>query len=321
MSNGSGRTVLTTSEVGGLLEVHPSTVKRWCDEGTLSYHRTPGGHRRIHLNDALAAAREAGLETFLDPFHPWESNVWTAWSQAEKEKSFQRLHHLGLGWLSRGQTDHLGRLLFEIGRRPSVPFAAFLDNAIRGFMVKVGEEWQAGRLGIGEEHMATQVITEVLIRLRKGWDSLGLSYPSLDRTTPVAIVGAVAGDHHDLGALGIRVLLERSGWRVYYLGSNVPVEEFAQIQRAYGASLVCLSLSPSHTLPDLQRIVRVMSEFYRPEHPYALAAGGGPASSPATEVPRGPFEDQLLSSSAQDFQDWIQTRFREGGRPDPRRVA
>jgi excisionase family DNA binding protein len=46
--------LLTSSEVGGLLQVNPSSVKKWVDDGLLLAFRTPGGHRRIRAADLVA---------------------------------------------------------------------------------------------------------------------------------------------------------------------------------------------------------------------------------------------------------------------------
>jgi len=52
--------LFTSTEVGDLLQVNPSSVKKWVNAGFLSAFRTPGGHRRI---------RAADLVTFLDQHH------------------------------------------------------------------------------------------------------------------------------------------------------------------------------------------------------------------------------------------------------------
>src|SRR5581483_11780916 len=46
--------LLTSSEVGDLLQVNPSSVKNWVNEGLISAFRTPGGHRRIRVADLVA---------------------------------------------------------------------------------------------------------------------------------------------------------------------------------------------------------------------------------------------------------------------------
>ncbi len=302
------RMLLTTSGVAELLGIHPSTVKRWCDEGSLPTQKTSGGHRRIHLRGALQGARAKGVSTFLDSFDPWEANVWLAFAAA-REGNFGRLHGLAMSWLSQGEDDLLGRLLFEMGNRPEIPFHRFVDQGIRGFMARVGEEWRQGRLQVGEEHMATQVVHEALLRLRYGWGHPGAPPTTPREQRPVAVVGAMEGDQHDLGALAIRVLLEREGWRVYYLGANVPVEEFSSIQQAQGASLVCISFSPNNTPADIQRAIRILSEFYRPGSPYALAVGGAMALGPAEELAGWPFEALSVSASAEEFTRWVRERY------------
>jgi excisionase family DNA binding protein len=45
--------LLTSHEVGELLQVNPSSVKNWVDEGRIAAFRTPGGHRRIRVADLV----------------------------------------------------------------------------------------------------------------------------------------------------------------------------------------------------------------------------------------------------------------------------
>ena len=69
---------LTSSEAASLLDVHPSTVKRWCNDGELHSEVTPGGHRRIPIDTAVDFARSKGIRTILSPFRPFEPHVWAA---------------------------------------------------------------------------------------------------------------------------------------------------------------------------------------------------------------------------------------------------
>ena len=45
--------LLTSSDVGELLHVNASSVKKWVDDGLLVAFRTPGGHRRIRPADLV----------------------------------------------------------------------------------------------------------------------------------------------------------------------------------------------------------------------------------------------------------------------------
>lgn len=298
---------LTSTEVADLLEVHPSSVKRWCNDGDLPSEKTAGGHRRIHLQDALDFAGAQGIRTFLAPFHPYEPHVWSAFQEVRTEGSFQRLHTLSMGWVARGHLRRVADLYDTLARDPAVPLCTLCDQGIRGFLAMVGEAWAQGRLRVAEEHMVSQVMTEVLLKLRAEHrdeaDRLGSSAPG-----PVAVVGSMEGNHHHLGSLCVRILLERLGWEVYYLGPDVPVEEFAMIQRGREASLVCVSLPPFAQPGDLGRAVRILTEFYDPSRPYSLALGGAvPDADPPLLA--GPFTDCRVFSSCVGLREALQGDF------------
>jgi excisionase family DNA binding protein len=45
--------LLTSTEVGELIQVNPTSVNNWIEEGRLRAFRTPGGHRRIRRRDVI----------------------------------------------------------------------------------------------------------------------------------------------------------------------------------------------------------------------------------------------------------------------------
>lgn len=55
---------LTLSEAARLLDVHPTTIRRWANNGNIPALVTPGGHRRFSTLDLARFARErSGLRT------------------------------------------------------------------------------------------------------------------------------------------------------------------------------------------------------------------------------------------------------------------
>jgi|GEM_PF-633661 len=313
---------MTTSQVAELLDVHPSTVKRWCNDGDLAFDKTDGGHRRIHLEDVLDLSEERGIRTMLRHFTPYEAHVWTAVNEAVETGAFDRVHALALGWLDRGRIQRMGWLFREIGRHPRISFEQFGDECIRGFMVRIGELWRSGQLRSGEEHMATEMLVETLLRLRdeggptdavsgngdgrSGAGSAGAPDAARmadgrGREERVAVVGAMEGDRHHLASLCLRIMLERRGWHVFYLGADVPVEDFAAIQREQNASLVCVSFAPPNTGADMQRCLRILSEFYDPASPWSLVMGGNVHPIPETEGGQTPFEEIRIFTSLGAF--------------------
>ena len=122
-------------------------------------------------------------------------------------------------------------------------------------------------------------------------------------------MGTLEGNQHHLGSLCIRVMLERLGWDVYYLGADVPIEDFGIIQRGREANLVCISLTPPATAGDVARSVRMLGEFYDPSHPYALALGGAVPSDINPELLQGPFTSLEIFNQCAAFRDALETGF------------
>jgi len=290
---------MTTSQVAELLDVHPSTVKRWCNDGELPVDKTDGGHRRIRFSNVLSLTEERGIHTMLEHFTPYEAQVWTAMNEAIELGSFDKAHALALGWLDQGRIQRMAWLFREIGRHPRIPFERFADECVRGFMTRVGELWRRGHLCAGEEHMATEVLVETLLRLRD--EAPGGSHGR--ESAKVAVVGAMEGDRHHLASLCIRILLERRGWHVFYLGADVPAEDFAAIQQQHRASLVCVSFAPPNTGADMRRCVRILSEFYDPRKPWSLVLGGAVVPLPAPEDIETPFAEFEILSSLEAFSE------------------
>lgn len=142
----------------------------------------------------------------------------------------------------------------------------------------VGKAWEEGRLSVGEERAVSWEVAETLLQLIRE------STPAApEASTPVAVVGAMEGDHHFLGSLLVRALLTVKDWRVEYLGGDVPVEEFVATRNDHSAELICVSFTPPMGPPDVRRCVELISDLADPDDRFALAVGG--SGSRGVELP------------------------------------
>ena len=245
--------------------------------------------------DALETARERGNSTFLDLFHPWEANVWLAIADIE-EGDFRRLHNLALNWLSAGRPSAWAAAI-RGGQPTQGPLPPVPRRRHPGLHGPRGRGMAGGAAGGRRGAHGHPDGDGGPAALRTGWEPWhGPLYP----TSPRCGCGSHGGGHHDLGAQAVRVLLEREGWKVYYLGADVPVEEFAEIQRAQGATLVCISLSPRRTPPG-PPAGRSGPWGILPT-PVPLCPGfGGSLGEIPRDGPGGPLSGPSLFSSAQEF--------------------
>jgi CheY-like chemotaxis protein len=51
----------TSHQVGDILQVNPSSVVKWINDGILDAFRTPGGHRRVAASELVRFARYHGM--------------------------------------------------------------------------------------------------------------------------------------------------------------------------------------------------------------------------------------------------------------------
>ena len=59
---------------------------------------------------------------------------------------------------------------------------------------------------------------------------------------PVMVVATLSGERHEIGALMVAALGQAEGWRVVYLGPDLPADEVVDAARRTGARMVALSL-------------------------------------------------------------------------------
>jgi methanogenic corrinoid protein MtbC1/transposase-like protein len=108
------------------------------------------------------------------------------------------------------------------------------EQVIAPLMVRIGELWQEGVLRVAHEHLASAVIRTSLELLR-GTSLAAPSAPGLIAATP-------AGQLHEIGALMAAITAASDGWRVAYLGPNLPAADLAAAAQHHQARAVALSI-------------------------------------------------------------------------------
>lgn len=98
---------------------------------------------------------------------------------------------------------------------------------------EIGERWAEGSLRIIHEHLTSTLVRSLLGSMRIG---------RLHEGAPLLVVTTPAGQLHELGALMAAAAADESGWRVVYLGPNLPAEEIAASARQLSADAVALSI-------------------------------------------------------------------------------
>jgi methanogenic corrinoid protein MtbC1 len=158
------------------------------------------------------------------------------------------------------------RLLLDEGIGRGAGVLDLLVKVIRAAQLEIGSLWQANRISIAQEHLATGVSQVVMARLFE------LAAPAA-RNGKLVIVACVEGEQHDLPARLVADYLEHAGFTVRYLGANVPTDDLVAMVRSESPAVVALSATMSFHIAALRAVVTRL----RAAHPGVPIIAGGHA--------------------------------------------
>lgn len=143
-------------------------------------------------------------------------------------------------------------------------FGAFASEVVIPLARDIGVLWALGRLPIGAEHLATEVVIPVLkagLRSSRG-------------PGPLFLAGCLPRERHEWGVLVTLAALQDQGWRVQYLGPDLPIEEIVEAARRLAARAVGVSASvPALVRGVLPELATLPGRL--PKSAVAVAGGAG----------------------------------------------
>ena len=116
----------------------------------------------------------------------------------------------------------------------SVGTESFVDDLLPRFLRTVGDRWHRGSITPAHEHLATQAARRVL-----GWVTEAFDAPA---DAPRIVIATPASEYHELGAMLVAAAAAGEGWRVLYLGANLPAGDIISAATQVRATAVALSL-------------------------------------------------------------------------------
>ncbi len=129
-----------------------------------------------------------------------------------------------------------------------------IGEVLMAAQVEAGRLWHLNQLTVAEEHLITATSQRAMALIA-------------DRATPgvlaeerSVLAATIPEDHHDLGLRAVTHMLELDGWRVYFLGKDVPIDDLVSAASYFSVDLVMLSASMSIQLRVLREAVDALKE-------------------------------------------------------------
>ncbi|HEY1173939.1 MAG TPA: MerR family transcriptional regulator [Verrucomicrobiae bacterium] len=147
-----------------------------------------------------------------------------------------------------------------------------LQKLVPPLIQMVGDRWESGQVKVAQEHFASAILRTFLSNTIK-------ACPPVE-SAPVLVVSTPPGQLHELGAILIAALAANQGWRVTYLGPNLPAEEVGAAALLCGARAVALSIVYPVDDPRLSEELLTLRESLPTDMAILIGGRAAPAYAP-----------------------------------------
>jgi DNA-binding transcriptional MerR regulator len=114
------------------------------------------------------------------------------------------------------------------------PPRIIVKNIVSPILQEIGERWAHRDFGIAQEHIATNLLRNLL-------SSLFRLYPPDDEAETI-VLATTNGERHEFGILIAALIAATRGWRVIYLGTDLPATEIIRTVKSVKARVLAISV-------------------------------------------------------------------------------
>lgn len=148
-------------------------------------------------------------------------------------------------------------------------------EVLQPVLVEIGEAWHAGRISVAVEHFASGFVRTRLSNLFHS------SHNNL--RGPLVLVACAPNELHEIGPMFLAVFLRRAGFRVVYLGQNVPLDSLEGMIEVMRPDVVCISSTRADTAAELTGLREAVNNLQKANAKAPLLAYGGRAFNRSPE--------------------------------------
>ena len=151
-----------------------------------------------------------------------------------------------VGQLTQALIRHDERMAAEIFAEAMGAFdlIRLFELVITEVMIEIGDRWERGEITVATEHFASGFI-------RGKVQAIYQSLP-LRSSAPKILVGCAPEELHEIGPLMFATLLRDAGYRVEYLGPDIPLDDLVLYAGSENPRLLILAATLADSAVDLE---------------------------------------------------------------------
>ncbi len=153
-------------------------------------------------------------------------------------------HDLYLALIQHDE-DEASKILHEAYKMYDLQ--TYILGALIPALVEIGEAWATGVIPVATEHFASAYIRGNLLTIFQ-------AFPSRSNA-PFILVGCAPTELHEIGSLMMAVMMRSDGYRVEYLGPDLPLEDlvdYAKYEKPAMVVMAATSVESAELIDSLQ---------------------------------------------------------------------
>lgn len=133
------------------------------------------------------------------------------------------------------------------------PYKDRIEQLLFPALRDVGELWVNGEISISQEHFASAWCREKMVGML-----MALGYGP--ENGPVVICAGFPDERHELGLLGVAVRLALQGYRISWLGADIPAADLADAVEQEAPAMVCVSVLQPRPAAEFEKYARTLRD-------------------------------------------------------------
>lgn len=133
-----------------------------------------------------------------------------------------------------------------------IPFEEAVHRFLLPLQEQVGQLWHDGRLGVGQEHYASNQIKQKIFSAMNQFQA--------SDEGPVVVVACPTNEWHEVAAMTAAYVCRARGCRVHYLGANLPIPELAAYCHRNRPICVLLSVTILGSFDEARALAQEVAE-------------------------------------------------------------
>jgi methanogenic corrinoid protein MtbC1 len=252
-------TIKNVSKKTGIL---PVTIRAWERRYEfLSPHRSENRYRMYSDSDVALLMwiknrvdQGVSISTAINELHTLQNNGFIPEIKQEYQSAYPKptgippAEYAARLYRAFKKSNEIEAAEIFAEARAAFTLPALLANVLIPTLTQIGEAWYRGEIDVAIEHFASKFIIGKLMHI---FQTLPLR-----AKREFIIIGCAPDEFHEIGSLMLAILLRSQGYRIDYLGADIPLDDLVDFVESEKPAMVILSV----TMQGAAKYVEIASQ-------------------------------------------------------------